>query len=105
MPQPEPIRRRMQSLDGSSFRFERKAHTLFVNDMPVRILTCDHDVVELVTEHKTVRVSGATYWEMIYDDLVPTKLLAGTILAKYDALVGRLQRIAAKKSQWHEDAR
>ncbi len=102
MPEREPIRKRMHSLDGTSFRFERKAHTLFVNDMQVRTITCDRDVVELITEHKTVRVSGATYWEMRCDDVAPTKLLAGTILARYDALVGQLQRIAAEKSQEQE---
>ena len=95
----EPVRKRIQSLDGTSFRFERKAHALFVNDMPVQVHAGDHGIVELITEYKTVRVSGATYWEMIFDDLVPTRLFAGMILAKYDELVGRIQRIAAEKNQ------
>ncbi len=81
MPDSESVRKRMPSLDGSTFRFERKDHTLFVNDMPVQIRAKEHGVVELVAEYKTVQVSGATYWEMIYEDLAPTKLLAGMILA------------------------
>ena len=103
MQQPEPVRRRIQTLDGTSFRFERKAHTLFVNDMPAQVRTREQGKVELVTEYKTVRVSGATYWEMLYDDLAPTKLLAGMILAKYDELAGRLRRIAAERSREKED--
>lgn len=75
-----------------------------MNDLQVCSLGCEREVVELVTEQKRVRVSGATYWEMIYDDLVPTKLLAGGILARYDALVGHLQRLAAEKNQGHEEA-
>jgi hypothetical protein len=103
MQKPEPVRRRMQSLDGMSFRFERKGHTVFINDMPAEVHAKDHRVVELATEYKTVRVSGATYWEMINDDLAPTKLLAGMILAKYDELAGRLRRIAAERSREKED--
>lgn len=102
MSQPEPMHKRVVSLDGSTFRCERKNHVLFVNDMPAQVRATDRGVVELVAEQKTVQVSGATYWELIYDDLVPTKLLAGMILAKYDDLAGRLQRIATEKSQEHE---
>ncbi|HZU03820.1 MAG TPA: hypothetical protein VFA10_29415 [Ktedonobacteraceae bacterium] len=90
------MRRRVPSLDGTSFRCERKAHTLFVNDMPAQVHVEGHGIVALITTHKTVRVSAATYWELIYDDLAPTRLSAGTILAKYDELVGQLQRIAAE---------
>lgn len=103
MSKPEPVRRRMQSLDGSSFRFERRNHSVFINDMPARVSAKAHGVVELATAYKTVQVSGATYWEMVYDDAVPTKLSAGMILAKYDELAGRLQDIAAKRSQEKED--
>jgi len=89
----------MLSLDGTSFRFERKNHALFVNDMPAQIHAKEHGVVELVAEYKTVQVNGATYWEMIYDDLAPTKLLAGMLLAKYDDLAGRLRRIATERKE------
>lgn len=99
MPQREPVRRRIQALDGTSFRFERKAQTLLVNDMPAQIHTREQGTVELVTEYKTVQVSGATYWTMIYDDLVPTPMSAGMILAKYDELVGQLWQIALERSQ------
>lgn len=97
MPHPPSIRRRIQALDGTTFRFERRGQTLLVNDQPVQIRTRPDGkgglVVELVTEGKTVQVSGATYWSMVYDDLMPTPLLAGMLLAKYDELVGRLQRL------------
>lgn len=102
MSQSGSVRKRMKALDGTSFRFERKAQTLLINDLPVRSLTCTQDIVELVTEQKAIQVSAATYWEMQCDDLVPTRLLAGTILAKYDALVSRLQRITSEQSQEQE---
>lgn len=97
----EPVRRRVHSLDGTSFRFERKNHTVWVNDLPARVHVRENGIIELHTEHKTVQVSGATYWEMIYDDRLPTPLSAGVILAKYDELVGHLQRIeqARQKQQ------
>jgi hypothetical protein len=104
MPQPESVRKRLQALEGPSFRFERKGQTVFVNDLPAQVHLNEQGVVELVTEAKTVRVSGATYWEMIYDELVPTKLTAGLILAKYDELVGRLQQLATERSQAHREA-
>jgi hypothetical protein len=72
----------------------RIVHTLLVNDMPVQVHVLDGGKVELIAEHKTVQVSGATYWEMRYDDVVPTALLVGVILAKYDELIGRLTRLA-----------
>lgn len=97
MQEQDPIRKRMQALDGTSFRFERKAHELFVNDMPVQVHARNHGTVELVTEHKTVQVSAATYWSMIFDDVMPTPTSAGMILARYDELVGRLQRTASRE--------
>lgn len=47
------------------------------------------------THTKTVQVSGATYWAMIYDDMTPTPLSAGLILAKYDELVRWLLHMAS----------
>ncbi|BCL83849.1 hypothetical protein ccbrp13_63140 [Ktedonobacteria bacterium brp13] len=90
MPEHKIVFKRLQALDGISFRFERRMHVLFVNGMPAHVHTQHYGIVELVTEHKTVQVSAATYWEMIYDDIVPTPLSAGMILAKYDELVGKL---------------
>src|SRR5437879_1767027 len=98
-----PIRKRMQTLDGTSFRFERREHVLFVNGMPAYVQTLQGGIVELVTEQKTVHVSGATYWEMINEDERPTPLSAGIILAKYDELVGRLQRIAQAIQEERKD--
>lgn len=94
MQRPESVRKRMRALDGSSFRFERKDHTILVNDLPVQIHVTKDGIIELRTEHKTVQVNGATYWEMIYDDRLPTPLSAGLLLAKYDELVERLQQLA-----------
>lgn len=94
MQSPEPVRKRIHSLDGISFRFERKNHALWVNDLPAQVHVKEDGIIELRTEHKTVQVSGAMYWEMIYDDRLPTPTFAGVILAKYDELVGRLQQVA-----------
>jgi len=104
MPPPESVRKRLQALDGTSFRFERKGQIVFVNDLPVHVHVRELGVVELVTEAKTVRVSGATYWEMIYDELAPTKLTAGLLLAKYDELVGRFLRLGRDRTEEHRDA-
>jgi hypothetical protein len=41
---------------------------------------------------------------MNYEDLAPTKLLAGMILTKYDELAGRLRRLAAERNQEQEEA-
>ena len=66
MPQPKSVRKRLQSLDGTSFRFERKGQIVFVNDMAVQVHVSEQGVVELVIEAKTVRDSGAT---RLRDDL------------------------------------
>jgi hypothetical protein len=104
MPQPESVRKRLQALDGTSFRFERKGQRVFVNDLLVQVQVSEQGAVELVSEAKTVRVSGATYWEIIYDELVPTKRSAGLILAKYDELVERLRRLDTERNQGQRDA-
>lgn len=96
MQRSEPMRKRMRALDGSSFRFERKDHTVLVNDLSAQVHVTKDGIIELRTEHKTVQVDGATYWEMIYDHRLPTPLSAGLLLAKYDALVGRLQQLAQR---------
>ena len=102
MQPPVSVCRRMPALDDTSFRFERKAQTLYVNGLPAQVRTLPDGkgglVVELVTEGKTVQVSGATYWNMVYDDLLPTPLLAGLLLANYEELVGRLQRLPMERS-------
>ena len=99
MQRQKTVRKRIWALDGTSFRFERNAEVLYVNGMLARVHALSGGKVELVTEHKTVQVSGATYWEMIYDDVISTPLLAGMILAKYDELVGRLQSIAQARHE------
>lgn len=79
MQSPEPVRKRIRSLDGTSFRFERKAHALFVNDLPAQVHVKGGGIIELRTEHKTVQISEATYWEMIYDGVWQV-LLPGTAI-------------------------
>lgn len=88
----ESRRRRMRALDETSFRFKRGAQTFFVNDLPVEVHVSAQGIIELQSADRMIRVSGTTYWEMIYDDVVPTQLLAGIIQAKYDELVGRLRQ-------------
>lgn len=94
MQSPELVRKRKRSLDGTSFRFERKNHAVWVSDLPVQVRVKENGIVELRMEGKTVLVSSATHWEMIDDDWLPTPLSAGSILAKYDELVEYLQHAA-----------
>ena len=99
MPPTTSARKRLQTLEGTSFRFERKGQLVFINDLPAQVHVNQQGGIELVTEAKTVRVSGATYWEMIYDELVPTKMAAGLHLAKYDELVGWFLRLGRDRNQ------
>ena len=87
------IRKRMRALDGTSFRFERKGDDLFINGMPVHIQALPGGTVALVTAYKSVQVSAADYWEMVYDEVQPTKLLAGVILAQLHEIRERLKEI------------
>ena len=92
----ENTRKRMRALDGASFRFERTGDDLFVNGMPAHVQALPGSIVALVTTGKTVQVSAVEYWEMVFDDVQPTKLLAGILLAQLHELRGRLKSIAAQ---------
>jgi uncharacterized protein (DUF169 family) len=93
----ETARRRMRALDGTSFRFERKGDDLFVNGMLAHVQALSGGMVALVTERKSVQVSAADYWEMVYDEVFPTKLLAGVLLAQLHEIRQRLKGIAASQ--------
>ena len=95
----ENTRRRMRALDSTSFRFERKGKDLFVNGLPVHISALAGGIVALDTGDKTVHLGAADYWGMIYDDIPPTPLLAGILLAQLHELRGRLKSIAAQKTE------
>lgn len=96
MERQENTRKRMRALDGTSFRFERKGDDLFVNGMPAHVQALAGSIVALVTTGKTVQVSAVDYWEMVFDDVQPTKLLAGLILAQLHDLRRRLKTIATQ---------
>ena len=98
----EHTRRRMRALDGTSFRFERTGEELRVNGRSVHISALPGGIVTLDAGDKTVQVGAAEYWEMVYDDIAPTKLLAGILLAQLHELRGRLGSIAAQ--QTHQEA-
>ena len=98
----EHTRRRMRALDDTSFRFERTGEELFVNGMPAHISALPGGIVALHTGDKTVQVGTADYWEMVYDEMAPTKLLAGILLAQLHELRGRLMSLAAQHT--HQDA-
>jgi hypothetical protein len=71
----ENTRRRVRGLDGTSFRFVRKGDELFVNGMAAHVQALAGSIVALVTIGKTVQVSAVDYWEMVFDDVQPTKLM------------------------------
>jgi uncharacterized protein (DUF169 family) len=75
----------------------RTGNDLFVNGMVAQVQAIAGGIVALVTAHKTVQVSAVAYWEMVYDEVPPTKLLAGVILAQLHELRQRLQAIAASQ--------
>jgi hypothetical protein len=60
-------------------------------------------VVALVTEHKTVQVTGADYWEMIYGDVTPTPLLAGMLLASLHERIAKQEELSARLLQLRQD--
>lgn len=86
---------RIRALDGTSFRFEHKGDDLFMNGMPAGVQARRGGTVALVTEHKTVQVSAANFWEVVYDEVLPSKLLADVILAQLYEVRERLKGIAA----------
>lgn len=93
----EHTRRRTRALDGFSFRFERKGEELSVNGMPARVSALPGGIVALDTGDKRVQVGAAEYWEMVYDEIAPTKLLAGILLAQLHELRGRLRNLATQQ--------
>ena len=93
----EHTRRRMRSLDGTSFRFERTGEELFVNGMPAHISALPGGIVALDTGDKTVQVSAADFWDMVYDEFLPNKLLAGVILVQlYERSLERQHRLGVR---------
>ena len=99
MERPEHTRKRMRALDGTSFRFERAGDDLFVNGMRAGIRALAGGNVALVTERKTVQVSAADFWDMLYDEVLPNKLLAGVILVQVYELRAVLKGIAARQEE------
>lgn len=95
----ENTRRRVRALNGTSFRFERTGEDLYVNGMPAHTSALVGGIVALDTGDKTVHVGAADYWGMVYDDIPPTLLLAGILLAQLHELRGRLKSIAAQKTE------
>ncbi len=67
--------------------------------MAAHIQSLAGSIVALITPDKTVQVSAVAYWEMVFDDVEPTKLLAGMILAQLHDLRGRLKAIATQGSE------
>jgi hypothetical protein len=53
-------------------------------------------VVALVTEHKTVQITGAGYWEMIYGDVPPTPLVAGMLLAALHERIAKQEELYSR---------
>ena len=49
----------------------------------------------LESTYKTVQVSAAQYWELLYGDVVPTKLLAGILLAQLHEQRARYEDLCA----------
>lgn len=101
MERQEYTRKRMQALDGTSFRFERQGDDLFVNGMPVHIQALPGGMVALVTAYTSVQVSAADYWEMVYGEVQPTKLLAGVILAQLHEIRQCLKEIQVLQQDEH----
>lgn len=101
MERQEHMRKRMRTLDGASFRFERRGDDLFVNGMAAHVQVLTLGTVALVTTDTSVQVGAADYWEMVYDDVQPTKLLAGVILAQLHELRWRLKGITAEPLDEH----
>lgn len=98
-----PSRTRRRALDGTTFRCEKRGETIFINDMVARVQMQKEGVVTLVTEHKTVQVTGADYWEMIYGDVPPTPLLAGMLLASLHERIAKQEELYAKLLQFRQD--
>ena len=68
----------MRARDGSSFLVEKRSEQVLVNDMPAQIHALKGgEEVELVTEVKRVKISGAEYWDLFFADITPTKMEAG----------------------------
>jgi hypothetical protein len=87
-------RQRFRTVDGASFRFEKKAGHLFLNERPLlKVRVLNNGVVALQTDDQQVTIDGATYWDILFDDEAPTKMRAGLRLARNDELFGRLRSI------------
>lgn len=67
----DTTRRRVRALDGRSFRCEQRNDLLSVSGMPARVHALSDGIVALETAHTTVQVSGSTYWELLYGNVVP----------------------------------
>jgi hypothetical protein len=96
-------RTRRRAMDGTTFRFEKRGEAIFINDLAASIQMQKEGVVALVTEHKTVQVTGADYWEMIYGDLTPTPLLAGMILASLHERIAKREELYAGLLRLRQD--
>jgi hypothetical protein len=77
----------------------RTGEDLYVNGMPAHTSALAGGIVALSTGDKTVHMGAAEYWGMVYDDIPPTPLLAGILLAQLHELRGRLKSIAAQKTE------
>lgn len=95
MEQENITRRRVKALDGTSFRLEKRDGTLSVNDVPTSVHSLSGGIVALESTHKTVQVSAAQYWELLYEDVAPTKLLAGILLAQLHEQRARYEELCA----------
>lgn len=93
-------RQRFRTVDGASFRFEKKAGRLFLNErLVLKVRVLENGVVALQTDDQQVTIDGATYWDMLFGDEAPTKMRAGLLLARNDELFSRLRSIQEMLAQ------